>query len=190
MESKQANTGTKISVHDKFLASMWKSEGPRVDGKRVTDALFSIEAYTTTKKPELLAARKLAEKIVPTLRLWITEAEAELRDTLASANTELSRIESDPLYSRLEIGVVPEQVYEIQIEANHSWPLVNLFLRSFVIMDEITRALKKLHQLGAIQFGEYKKREKFAAKALWRCMTRIDEVGRNYHKQRKKLTSM
>lgn len=190
MENEQARVGTKVTVRAKFLISMWHSEGPRVDGKRVTDALFSIEAFTTTKKPELQQARKLAQELTPTLRLWITKAEAELRETLASATAELEQFELDLPCGMLQTSVTPEQLFDIQIDARQSWPLVNLFLRSFVLMDEITHTLKRLHQLGAIKFGEYKKREKFAAKPLWRCMTRIDETGRNYHKQRKQLALM
>lgn len=170
--------------------SIWQTEGPRVDGKRVTDALFSIEAFTTTKKPELQEARKLAEELAPTLRLWINQAEAELRETLRSTTAELKAFELDPIFGAFKPSATPEQLFDIQLEARQSWPLVNLFLRSFVLMDEITHTLKRLHQLGAIKFGEYKKREKFAAKPLWRCMTRIDETGRIYHRQRKQLALM
>ncbi|WP_313479290.1 hypothetical protein [Stutzerimonas kunmingensis] len=186
----QAEAKTKILVRDKYLLAMWDSGSQRICGKRVALGLFSVESFSSNKKPEHQVARLLAERIVPFLRDEIMQNEKVLRDNLKEVEKDLQDLQQDPLYASIELAEAPTQTYEITVEQRGAWPLVNLFVRSFVLVDMITSTLKRIHSLGAIDFSTYKRREKKLAKPMWQTMTRLEEAIKGYHLQRKAISNI
>ncbi|MEG7141293.1 hypothetical protein V1984_31645 [Pseudomonas aeruginosa] len=185
---KAANTV--ITVHDKFVVGIWETSSRRISGRVVVDSLFSVESFSTTKKPEHLVAKTLAKKVIPGLREIIESYEAKLTETLKTIRDEVNERMADPLLKSIEFDAPQEQTYELVVDGRHSWPLVNRFVRSIVLVDEISQALRQMYLSGFIDYGEYKKREKKAAKPIWQCMTRLDEVIKHYHQQRKQIAAI
>jgi len=181
---------TSIVVHDKYLLSMWDSNSQRICGKRVALGLFSVESFNSNKRDEHQVARLLAEKVVPTLRDIIQNNEKTLRANLKEVSDELEQVRNDPLYKSISLAEAPTSEYRIVVDQKGAWPLVNLFIRSFVLIDMITSELKALHQLGSIDFSTYKKREKKYAKPMWQAMTQIEDLVKAYHQKRKAISQI
>lgn len=149
---KAANTV--ITVHDKFVVGIWETSSRRISGRVVVDSLFSVESFSTTKKPEHLVAKTLAKRSFQAcgnhrkLRGQVDRNPENYQD-------EVDERMADPLLKSIEFGAPQEQTYELVVDGRHSWPLVNRFVRSIVLVDEISGASPdvpvRLHRLRRVQ---------------------------------------
>ncbi|BES73850.1 hypothetical protein RE428_48680 (plasmid) [Marinobacter nanhaiticus D15-8W] len=177
-----------IIVNDIYLIVLWDKDyfnkginDPRVSGKRVAEGLFSIEAFASNKREEHKLSSALARKLRPEISKRISETENQLRVSLEALTKELN----DPIVKAVNVSLEKSEQYPVTIEKGKGTPLVNSFIRLFVILNEITKALKELHFKGVVERSEYKKREKIYAKPLRRLMNDLNLIIKNYHKHRK-----
>lgn len=187
----QQEYDVRVRVHDLYLIILWdtsyfapRPEDKRICGRRVAENLFSLEAFASNPKPEFRIAQALAEKLRPELAKQIKEVEEQLKASLVAVNQELN----DPLIKAVDIVLPESTAYELKIEKGRGTPLVNSFIRLFVLADQITATLKELHYRGAITKSEYKKREDQYAKPLRKAMHELNLIVKRYHQQRKSLT--
>lgn len=191
IENEHKPFDVRIKVHDIYLIILWDTnyfpgheETKRICGVRVADSLFSIEAFASNSKPEYAVAKALAEKVRPALSDTLKSVEDEMKVSLATLTEELN----DPLIKAMDV-VVPDQTeYPLTIKEGKGTPLVNAFVRLFVIADLIVASLKDLHFKGAISKKDYKKREDRYVKPLRKLMHDLNQTIKHYHEQRKSLT--
>lgn len=190
MDVSKRKYDAKIKVNDFFLITLWDkdyfNEGknrPGVTGNRVAEGLFSIEAFSTNTQAKFRLSYALANQVLPVLIQGMEETEKEMRTTLEDVKRELN----DPILQAIDVPVIQEHEYTFTIERGKGTPLVNRFIRLFVIMNEITNALKTLHFKGVIPKSDYKKRENAAAKPLRKLMNDTNIIIKNYHKKRKEM---
>lgn len=189
---KQPDYDVKIKVHDLYLIILWdtsyfapRPEDKRICGRRVAENLFSLEAFASNPKPEHRIAQALAEKLRPELAKQIKDVEEKLKASLIEVNQELA----DPLIKAVEVSLPEGNTYELTIDKGRGTPLVNSFIRLFVLADQITASLKELHYRGALTKSEYKKREDQYAKPLRKAMHELNLIVKRYHQQRKAILS-
>ncbi|MCF5396846.1 hypothetical protein GIV96_26100 [Pseudomonas syringae] len=182
----------RIKVHDIYLIILWDTnyfpgheETKRICGVRVADSLFSIEAFASNSKPEYAVAQALAEKVRPVLSDTLKSVEDELKVSLGELTKELE----DPLITAMDVVIPKQTEYPLIIKEGKGTPLVNAFVRLFVITDLIVSSLKELHFKGAISKKECKKREDRYVKPLRKLMHDLNQTIKLYHEQRKALTS-
>ncbi|WAH62179.1 hypothetical protein LZ023_40595 (plasmid) [Pseudomonas silvicola] len=182
----------RIKVHDLYLIILWDTNyfpgheaTKRICGVRVADSLFSIEAFASNSKPEYRIAQALAERVRPDLSDSIKSIEDELKISLEIVSKELD----DPLIKAVDVSAPKQTEYALTIEKGKGTPLVNGFVRLFVIADLIVGTLKELHWRGALTKKEYKKREDAYIKPLRKLMHDLNQVIKRYHEQRKQLTA-
>lgn len=181
---------TKMLVHDKYLVSLWDSDSKRVSGKRITAGLFSVESFKANKKEQFQVARMLADKVVPYLRELILANEELLRRTLETVTAELVTLENDPLYANIALAEDIQEQYEIIIDQHGAWPLLNLFIRSIVLVDMIIMGLKKIYAKGLFDYKHYKRREKVLIKPMWQTMVLIEDIIKKFHVNRKEILNL
>lgn len=182
----------RIKVHDLYLIILWDTnyfpgheESKRICGVRIADSLFSIEAFASNSKPEYAIAQALAEKVRPVLSDNLKAVEDDLKQSLAALTEELN----DPLIKAMDIVTPAQTEYSLTIKEGKGTPLVNAFVRLFVIADLIVASLKELHFKGAISKKDWKKREDRYIKPLRKLMHDMNQTIKLYHEQRKSLTS-
>lgn len=181
----------RITVHDLYLIILWDTnyfpgheDSKRICGVRVADSLFSIEAFASNSKPEYAIAQALAEKVRPVLSDTLKAVEDEMKASLKALTEELN----DPLIKAMDVVVPAQADYPLIIKEGKGTPLVNAFVRLFVIADLIVSSLKDLHFKGAITKKEWKKREDRYVKPLRKLMHDMNQTIKLYHEQRKSLT--
>lgn len=191
-DNEQKPFDVRIKVHDIYLIILWDTnyfpgheETKRICGVRVADSLFSIEAFASNSKPEYAVAQALAEKVRPALSDTLKSVEDEMKASLAALTEELN----DPLIKAMDVVVPVQTEYPLTIKEGKGTPLVNAFVRLFVIADLIVASLKDLHFKGAISKKDYKKREDRYVKPLRKLMHDLNQTIKLYHEQRKSLTS-
>ncbi len=191
-DSEQKPFDVRIKVHDIYLIILWDTnyfpgheETKRICGVRVADSLFSIEAFASNSKPEYAVAQALAEKVRPALSDTIKSVEDEMKSSLGELTKELN----DPLITAMDVVVPTQTEFPLTINEGKGTPLVNAFVRLFVIADLIVASLKELHFKGAISKKDYKKREDRYVKPLRKLMHDLNQTIKLYHEQRKALTS-
>lgn len=179
-----------IVVHDMYMVVLWdtnyfepRPDDKRICGRRVAEGLFSIEAYATNTRPEHRLAHALAMRVVPVVQQKIKECEAELRQTHQVLGSELGA--SWVAGMKVEEPVAKE--WQLGIPKGRSTPTAVAFLRLFLIMDEVTANLKKLHYKGALTRSEYKSRENVYAKPLRKLMNDLQLLNKQFHGQRRAL---
>ena len=182
----------RIKVHDLYLIILWdtsyfesRPDDKRICGKRVAESLFSIEAFASNSKPEYRIAQALADKLRPELSKQIKLVEDQLKESLELVSAELN----DPLIKAVDVTMPEHGEYLLSVEKGKGAPLVNSFIRLFVLADNITASLKDLHYRGAISKSDYKKREDQYAKPLRKLMNDMNIIIKRYHQQRKAITS-
>lgn len=182
----------RIRVHDLYLIVLWdtnyfkeRPDDKRICGSRVSEGLFSVEAFASNNKPEHRIARALAEAIRPELAKCIKSVEDALKAHLDTVNLELN----DPLVKAVDVTIPAQQEYLLTIEKGKGTPLVNSFIRLFVLTDHITSSLKELHYRGVISKKDQKKREDAYTKPLRKLMNDMNIIIKRYHQQRKELVS-
>ncbi|HDZ58181.1 MAG TPA: hypothetical protein ENI17_02885 [Pseudomonas xinjiangensis] len=182
----------KITVHDLYLIILWdtnyfdsRPESKRICGKRVADGLFSVEAFASNPKPEYRIAQALGEKLRPQLSEAIKQTEYHLKASLDAVYADLQ----DPLVTAIDTASPPTNAYMLFVEKGKGAPLVNSFIRLFILMDHITTGLKSLHFKGCLTKAEYKKREDADAKPLRKLMNDLNVIIKKYHQQRKTLSA-
>lgn len=188
----QPSFDARIKVHDLYLIILWdtsffkpRPEDKRICGKRVAEGLFSVEAYASNARPEHRLARALAEAIRPELSVHIKAVEDTLKGFLSEVSSELE----DPLVKAVDVTLPERPEYTFTIDKGKGAPLVNSFIRLFVLADHITSSLKELNFRGVITIKEAKKREDTYTKPLRKLMNDLNIIVKNYHKQRKELTN-
>lgn len=181
----------RIKVHDLYLIILWdtsyfepRPNDKRICGRRVAESLFSVEAFASNSKPAHRLARALAEGIRPQIGESIKAVEDALKVSLGELTAELN----DPLIKEIDVSIPEQQEYTFTIEKGKGAPLVNSFIRLFVLVDHITSSLKELHFRGAISKKDYKKREDGYTKPLRKLMNDLNILIKQYHQQRKELT--
>lgn len=181
----------RIKVHDLYMIILWDThyfpgheDNKRICGARVADSLFSIEAFASNSKPEYAVAQALAEKVRPVLSDNLKAVEDDLKSNLQALSEELN----DPLIKAMDIVIPAQTEYPLTIKEGKGTPLVNAFVRLFVIADLIVASLKELHFKGAITKKEWKKREDRYVKPLRKLMHDMNQTIKLYHEQRKALT--
>ena len=181
----------RIKVHDLYLIILWDTnyfpgheDNKRICGVRVADSLFSIEAFASNSKPEYAIAQALAEKVRPVLSDNLKAVEDDLKVSLQTLTEELN----DPVIKAMDVVVPTPTEYLLTIKEGKGTPLVNAFVRLFVIADLIVASLKGLHFKGAISKKEWKKREDRYVKPLRKLMHDMNQTIKLYHEQRKALT--
>ncbi|RMN12102.1 hypothetical protein [Pseudomonas syringae group genomosp. 3] len=191
-DNEQKPFDVRIKVHDIYLIILWDTnyfpgheETKRICGVRVADSLFSIEAFASNSKPEYAVAQALAEKVRPALSDNLKLVEDEMKVSLGELTKELD----DPLITAMDVVVPTQTEYPLIIKEGKGTPLVNAFVRLFVIADLIVASLKELHFKGAISKKDYKKREDRYVKPLRKLMHDLNQTIKLYHEQRKALTS-
>lgn len=179
-----------ITVNDIYLIVLWDknyfqngTSNHGVSGKRVAEGLFSVEAFASNNKDEYKIACALAKKIRPEMMKAIAFADKELRRSLDATRAELN----DPIIQAVDIPPQTKEKYCFAIAKGRGTPLVNSFIRLFVLMNETTNALKELYFRGVVSKAVYKKRENLAAKPLRKLMNDLNLIIKNYHQQRKRL---
>lgn len=183
----------RIKVHDLYLIILWDTNyfpgqeavSKRICGLRVADSLFSVEAFASNSKPEHRIAQVLAERIRPSLGESIKGVEDQLMQSLKVLTDELS----DPLVKAMEVTQPKQNEYFLTIEKGKGTPLVNGFVRLFVIADLIVSSLKELHWRGILTKKEYKKREDTYIKPLRKLMHDLNQLIKGYHEQRKAIAN-
>ncbi|MDU8540231.1 AcaB family transcriptional regulator [Pseudomonas syringae] len=181
----------RIKVHDLYLIILWDTEyfpghegNRRVCGVRVADNIFSLEAFASNSKPEYAIAQALAEKVRPVLSDQIKSVEENMKVCLQTLTEELN----DPVIKAMDVVMPVPTEYPLTIGEGKGTPLVNAFVRLFVLADLIVASLKDLHFKGAITKKEWKKRENVYLKPLRKLMHDLQETIVRYHEQRKALT--
>lgn len=181
----------RIKVHDLYLIILWDTnyfpghdDSKRICGVRVADSLFSIEAFASNSKPEYAIAQALAEKVRPVLSDTLKAVEDEMKASLQTLTEELN----DPLIKAMDVVLPTQTEYPLVIKEGKGTPLVNAFVRLFVIADLIVSSLKELHFKGAISKKDWKKREDRYVKPLRKLMHDMNQTIKLYHEQRKALT--
>jgi hypothetical protein len=182
----------RIKVHDLYLIILWdtsyfepRPNDKRICGKRVAESLFSIEAFASNSKPEYRIAQALADKLRPELGKQIKLVEDQLKESQELVSAELN----DPLIKAVDVTMPEHSEYFLSVEKGKGAPLVNSFIRLFVLADNITASLKDLHYRGAISKSDYKKREDQYAKPLRKLMNDMNIIIKRYHQQRKAITA-
>lgn len=182
----------RIKVHDLYLIILWdtsyfesRPNDKRICGKRVAESLFSIEAFASNSKPEFRIAQALADKLRPELGKQIKLVEDQLKESLELVSAELN----DPLIKAVDVTMPEHGEYLLSVEKGKGAPLVNSFIRLFVLADNITASLKDLHYRGAISKSDYKKREDQYAKPLRKLMNDMNIIIKRYHQQRKAIAA-
>lgn len=181
----------RITVHDLYLIILWDTnyfpgheDSKRICGVRVADSLFSIEAFASNSKPEYAIAKALAEKVRPVLSDTLKAVEDQMKESLQALTEELN----DPLIKAMDVVLPAQAEYQLIIKEGKGTPLVNAFVRLFVIADMIVSSLKDLHFKGAISKKDWKKREDRYVKPLRKLMHDMNQTIKRYHEQRKALT--
>jgi len=181
----------RITVHDLYLIILWDTnyfpgheDSKRICGVRVADSLFSIEAFASNSKPEYAIAQALAEKVRPVLSDTLKTVEDQMKASLQALTEELN----DPLIKAMDVVLPAQAEYPLIIKEGKGTPLVNAFVRLFVIADLIVSSLKDLHFKGAISKKDWKKREDRYVKPLRKLMHDMNQTIKLYHEQRKALT--
>lgn len=181
----------RITVHDLYLIILWDTnyfpgheDSKRICGVRVADSLFSIEAFASNSKPEYAIAQALAEKVRPVLSDTLKAVEDQMKTSLQALTEELN----DPLIKAMDVVLPAQAEYPLIIKEGKGTPLVNAFVRLFVIADLIVSSLKDLHFRGAISKKDWKKREDRYVKPLRKLMHDMNQTIKLYHEQRKALT--
>lgn len=181
----------RITVHDLYLIILWDTnyfpgheDSKRICGVRVADSLFSIEAFASNSKPEYAIAQALAEKVRPVLSDTLKAVEDQMKASLQALTEELN----DPLIKAMDVVLPAQAEYQLIIKEGKGTPLVNAFVRLFVIADLIVSSLKDLHFKGAISKKDWKKREDRYVKPLRKLMHDMNQTIKLYHEQRKALT--
>lgn len=182
----------RIKVHDLYLIILWdtsyfepRPNDKRICGKRVAESLFSIEAFASNSKPEYRIAQALADKLRPELGKQIKLVEDQLKESQELVSAELN----DPLIKAVDVTMPEHSEYFLSVEKGKGAPLVNSFIRLFVLADNITASLKDLHYRGAISKSAYKKREDQYAKPLRKLMNDMNIIIKRYHQQRKAIAA-
>lgn len=182
----------RIKVHDLYLIILWdtsyfepRPNDKRICGKRVAESLFSIEAFASNSKPEYRIAQALADKLRPELGKQIKLVEDQLKESQELVSAELN----DPLIKAVDVTMPEHSEYFLSVEKGKGAPLVNSFIRLFVLADNITASLKDLHYRGAISKSDYKKREDQYAKPLRKLMNDMNIIIKRYHQQRKAIAA-
>jgi len=182
----------RIKVHDLYLIILWdtsyfeqRPNDKRICGKRVAESLFSIEAFASNSKPEYRIAQALADKLRPELGKQIKLVEDQLKESQELVSAELN----DPLIKAVDVTMPEHSEYFLSVEKGKGAPLVNSFIRLFVLADNITSSLKDLHYRGAISKSDYKKREDQYAKPLRKLMNDMNIIIKRYHQQRKAIAA-
>lgn len=181
---------TTFIITDKFVSTVWagRDNDKLVSGQRVINELFSLESFVVTNKSEHQSSKLFAKKITPAIRNLITNTDKELRVNLATVENELKEVLNDPVYRSIDIGGGSHTYKQtITVPGNTAWPLVNQFIKTFLIIDVITEKLREMYKMGVITFSEYKNKQRILLKPIWKCMTQIDETVRKFHEHRKKL---
>lgn len=187
---KSKSKPTTFLIRDKFVHTVWigRANEKLVSGQRVVNELFSLESFVATAKPEHQTSKALAKKMIPSIKTFLTATETELKESITLLQNELDEVLKDPIYSVISIGGGTHSYEQkITIEANIAWPLVNQFIKTFVLIDVITEKLREMYKMGVITFSEYKGRQRDLLKPIWKCMTKIDEAVRKFHSIRKDL---
>jgi hypothetical protein len=186
----QQSFDVRIKVHDLYLIILWDTSyfeprpSDRICGRRVAESLFSIEAFASNSKPQHRVAKALADAIRPELAEQIKNVEESLKQSLSIVTAELD----DPLIKAVDVTMPPQTDYPFTIEKGKGTPLVNGFIRLFVLVDLITGSLKELHWRGAISKKDYKKREDTYSKPLRKVMNDLNIIIKRYHEQRKAIS--
>lgn len=185
-----AEHDVKITVHDLYLIILWdtsyfepRPQDKRICGRRVVEALFSVEAFASNSRAEHAVSSTLAERIRPALTERIKEVEGTLRATLESLTEELN----DPLTQSVEVTLPKPTEYVLTVEKGKGGPMVNSLVRLFVLADHITSSLKELNYRGVISKQVYKKREDQYSKPLRKLLNDLNILIKNYHKTRKQI---
>ncbi|KPW69580.1 hypothetical protein ACYHMX_30490 (plasmid) [Pseudomonas amygdali pv. morsprunorum] len=180
----------RIRVHDLYLIILWDTnffkpdaDKRRICGTRVCEGLFSVEAFASNGKPEYRLSRAIAEAIRPELETMIKDLERTLKEHATTLMNELD----DPLVKAVDVSMPEQQEYIFTIDKGKGTPLVNSFIRLFVLTDNIQNSLKELHYRGAISKKEQKQREDIYTKPLRKLMNDLNVMIKKFHKRRKEL---